>query len=334
MSLDERNPTSDAEPSPAPRAPWEVGPVAVPPPSTAPDAVFCRRCGETAVPAKNCCPWCGAWVVGDPPEVAPTYEGPDDDEDDWHAELRDDDFKPPAPKKSQAMPLVVVAVSYFLLLASLIFFSFVAVIYHLQSEEEMYAGLGAVEALDAVLTVAALGLVWKTARQPKAVGTGALAWLVAWPMLAALLAVNILFITYLRELFKPFGPVEAEKMKVTLVTVLLICVQPAIVEELFFRQMVLGVFRKSMATDRLVYRIFRFVPFIRLTAHRELGFHSAVWLTAALFAFAHLGNIVGMPYLFLAGVVFGYARVFGGLPLAMLMHFVHNFVVIAYAAWH
>src|SRR5262249_38724607 len=80
-------------------------------------------------------------------------------------------------------------------------------------------------------------------------------------------------------------------------------------EELFFRQMTLGVLRRSM------------------------NLHLAVWTTAGLFAFAHLTNPFGMPYLFLAGGLFGYARVFGGLPLAMVMHFIHNFVVIAYEAW-
>jgi membrane protease YdiL (CAAX protease family) len=173
----------------------------------------------------------------------------------------------------------------------------------------MYAAMAIVETLNAILTVVALAIVWKSAKQVIPDGTRLLAWLAAIPMLAALLLLNILFITYLRELFKPFGAPEEVKIQVTWVTVLLICVQPAIVEELFFRQMMLGVFRKVM------------------------NLHLAVLLTGALFALAHLGNILGMPYLFLAGVMFGYARVFGGLSLAMIMHFIHNFVVIAYEAW-
>lgn len=310
MPADERDPQPDAPPAPPSRFEWQVEPVAVPEPATSPDAVFCRRCGETSVPVENCCPWCGAWLVGDPPSVSPVYEEEDEPEDDWHTDLRAEDLAPPVRKPSQAFPLAVVAVSYFLLLGSLVLFMVVAVVYRITNTEEMFAGLATVEVLDAILTVVALALVWKSAKQVRAERTGLSAWLVAWPMLAALLTVNILFITYLRELFKPFGPVEAEKISVTWITVMLICVQPAIVEELFFRQMVLGVFRKS------------------------LNVHLAVWLTAAMFAFAHLGNPIGMPYLFLAGGVFGYARVFGGLPLPMAMHFVHNFVVIAYAAWH
>jgi membrane protease YdiL (CAAX protease family) len=73
--------------------------------------------------------------------------------------------------------------------------------------------------------------------------------------------------------------------------------------------MTLGVFRKVMST------------------------HAAVWVTAAMFGCIRVGQILGIPYLILAGAVFGYARVYGGLPLAMLMHFLHNLVVIAYDAW-
>ena len=63
-----------------------------------------------------------------------------------------------------------------------------------------------------------------------------------------------------------------------------------------------------------------------------MNLHVAVWATAGLFAFAHLTNPFGMPYLFLVGGVLGYARVYGGLTLVMVMHFVHNLAVVAYEA--
>jgi membrane protease YdiL (CAAX protease family) len=272
---------------------------------------FCRRCGETSVPVRNCCPWCGAWLVGEPPRVAPIYEIEEEKpERDWHSGLRAEDFAIPAKKPSQLVPILVVIGSYIFLLGSLVMFIFVAIVTHIhENENDMMAGMAVVEILDAVMTVAALAFVWKSAKQVIPDRTRLITWLIAIPILAALLAVNILFVTYLRELFKQFNPPQPEVMKVTLVSVLLICVQPAIIEELFFRQMVLGVFRKSM------------------------NLHLAVGITAAMFSFAHLGNPIGMPYLFLAGVVFCYARVFGGLTLAMVMHFIHNFVVIAYEAW-
>jgi membrane protease YdiL (CAAX protease family) len=85
----------------------------------------------------------------------------------------------------------------------------------------------------------------------------------------------------------------------------MICLQPAIIEELFFRYIAFGV----------LYRV--------------TGLHSAVWVTAVMFAAVHLYNPLGMPYLFVVGVVFGYARAWGGLALPMGMHFFHNFAVIA-----
>jgi uncharacterized protein len=205
--------------------------------------------------------------------------------------------------------VLVVILSYFLLLGSLILFLVVVVVRGVADEEELHAGLAIVEIGDAILTVCALALVWRTARQKLPPGTMGVTWLTAFPVLFALLCINIAYITFLRELFRPFGAPQPEKLKLTFVTVMLICVQPAIVEELFFRQMTLGVFRKSM------------------------NLHVAVWVTAGLFAFAHLTNPIGMPYLFLAGGMFGYARAYGGLTLAMVLHFLHNFAVVAYEAF-
>lgn len=48
-----------------------------------------------------------------------------------------------------------------------------------------------------------------------------------------------------------------------------------------------------------------------------------------MFALAHLYNPLGLPILFLIGIILGYARVYsGGLLLPMLMHFGHNFAII------
>lgn len=311
MPPDDRDRTSD------PDLPlvgeWEepcarAEPVAPPEPEFEP--VFCRRCGETSEPVANCCPWCGAWVVGERPRATPVYSLDDDEpEDDWHTEAAEPAYAVPVAGPPIIHPLVVVFVSYGLLLGSLVLFLVVAVAHGVSSEEELHTGLAIVELADALLTVGALALVWRVARQRQPEGTRVLAWVSAFPVLFALLCLNIAYITFLRELFRPFGAAQPEGLKLTWVTVMLICVQPAIVEELFFRQMTLGVFRRSM------------------------NLHLAVWATAAMFAFAHLTNPLGMPYLFLAGGLFGYARVYGGLPLAMAMHFLHNFAVVAYEAW-
>jgi membrane protease YdiL (CAAX protease family) len=188
-------------------------------------------------------------------------------------------------------------------------FLVVALARGMATEEDVHTAMAVVELIDTFLTFAAIALVWRAARQRLPKGTMAITWLAAFPVLLALLCLNILYITVLRELFQPIGAPQPERMKITFFIILIICVQPAIVEEVFFRQMTLGVFRRSM------------------------NLHLAVWLTAGMFAFAHLFNLRGMPYLFLVGGVLGYARVYGGLPLAMVMHFLHNFAVVAYDAW-
>jgi membrane protease YdiL (CAAX protease family) len=278
-------------------------------PEPDPDPVFCRRCGETSVPEKNCCPWCGAWMVGTRPKarlVAARRRYDDEPEEDWderpRRRSRRRELRPLIP------PLVVVFAGYGLLLVTLVGSAIAAAVLGLTGDD-VYQGMALSGVATAGLTVGALALVWREARQRVPEGTAVLTWAVAFPVLALLLCLNITYITFLRELLRPLGTPQGMSIQVTWVTVLLICAQPAIFEELFFRQMVLGVFR------------------------RRMNLHVAIWTTGAMFALAHLGNPLGMPYLFLAGAAFGYARAYGGLSLAMLLHFVHNFAVIAYEAW-
>lgn len=286
-------------------------PVLYPEPPTA-EPVFCQRCGETAVPVANCCPWCHAWLIGPRPRAVPVYPLDDGDdgepEDDWDADAGRVRYAAPPEAPPPFPPLSVVFVSYGLLLVTLIGSAIAAAVLGLTGED-VYLGLGIGAVASAVLTMVALSLVWNQAHQVVPKGAALPTWALAVPVLTALLCLNITYITFLREIFSPFGTPQGMAIQVTWVTVLLICVQPAIVEELFFRQMMLGVLRRS------------------------LNLHAAVWLTGGLFALAHLGNPLGMPYLFLAGATFGYARAYGGLSLAMVMHFIHNFVVIAYEAW-
>jgi membrane protease YdiL (CAAX protease family) len=311
MPPDDRDTVPNADPLPS-IGEWGVDVDAEPdvPVIYPEETVFCRRCGETSVPVESCCPWCGMWLVGEPPTVAPVYSLDDEDEDDWHTEAAEPEYAVPVAAPPLIHPLWVVFISYGLLLGSLILFLIVAVLRGVADEDELHAGLAIVEIADAILTVCALALVWRAAKQKLPKGTMGLTWIVAFPVLFALLCLNIAYITFLRELFRPFGAPQPERLKLTFVTVMLICVQPALVEELFFRQMTLGVMRRSMK-----------------------NLHAGVWVTAGLFAFAHLTNPFGMPYLFLAGAVFGYARAYGGLTLAMVLHFLHNLAVVSYEAF-
>ena len=170
------------------------------------------------------------------------------------------------------------------------------------TEKETKTGLAVMEAIDTVLVLFAVLLVGRVTLRDAPPGSAPAAWALAGPVLLALIAGNVLFAAVLREVFRvPALPGPG----VTLSAVLLIRVQPAIVEELFFRHVALGALRREMS--------------LRVT----------ILVTSIMFAVAHLHNPLGMPYLFIAGVVFGYARVYGGLPLSMLMHFLHNLAVIS-----
>lgn len=90
--------------------------------------------------------------------------------------------------------------------------------------------------------------------------------------------------------------------------ILLICVQPAIIEELAFRGVILHGLRGAMS-DR-----------------------EAIIVSSLMFAILHL-NLLGIPYLFVVGATAGWIRIKSGSLLpCMLLHFCHNFLVIAQEA--
>ena len=84
------------------------------------------------------------------------------------------------------------------------------------------------------------------------------------------------------------------------------CLQPAVVEELFFRCLALDTLRSVM------------------------GLHAAVAVSALMFGLAHVGVPLSIPMLGLVGVPLAYARVCSGtLVLPMLLHFLHNWIIVA-----
>jgi len=138
---------------------------------------------------------------------------------------------------------------------------------------------------------------------------GWLVWILAWPILAVLVALNLGYTKLLRAIFAGYSFAEEEYLTLGLDdpfwTIGLFCVTAALLEELFYRYLLLGHIR----------------PW--------LGMHSAVWITALIFGMAHLGNWIGWPILMLVGAGLGYARVYSGsLLLPMLLHGVHNFVIL------
>ena len=96
---------------------------------------------------------------------------------------------------------------------------------------------------------------------------------------------------------------ELPPTELNTLNIILICVQPALIEELFFRY--------------LAFRAIR----------RYASLHLTVWCTAAMFAMAHVYNPLFMPMLLLGGALLGYARAGGGLILSMILHFLYNFCI-------
>jgi uncharacterized protein len=91
--------------------------------------------------------------------------------------------------------------------------------------------------------------------------------------------------------------------------VLVACVQPAIIEEIAFRGIILG----SLADP--------------------LGPRQAVLVSAALFSIIHL-SVPGIPHLLVLGIGLGALRVrSGSLYPGVLMHFCHNLLVVI-QEWH
>ena len=216
-------------------------------------------------------------------------------------------------------PLVVVLVAY----AGMMGVSFSQAVYGLLLNtdrlaaqdglrREMFYDTLVFEAVDAVIVVAAIVLASRPLRRAAAwsrPGT----WLLSAPGFVAILALNFGYHALLVYLFAGGDDAEPPEAKAASDglftpdgwrTVLTVCVQPAVVEELFFRFLLLGHLR------------------------HHLGLHASVWLSSVLFGMAHLGNVPGWPVLILIGAALGYARVLsGGLALPVLLHFGHNFAI-------
>jgi membrane protease YdiL (CAAX protease family) len=212
------------------------------------------------------------------------------------------------PRRPPARPsgVVPVFIGYGVMLAMLVVFGVAMVVAALSdggiTQEEQNWGLAGFEVFSALLILGTAAAVGRLPPHRFPAGVRVWAWLAGFPLLALLLAMNIGFFLVLRQLAGVKGELGPE---FTPVTVLLMCVSPAVFEEWFFRHLALGALR------------------------RAAGLHAAVWLSAGMFAAAHLLNPVAIPYLFLLGACLGYLRVYSGsLALPVVLHFVHNAVVI------
>jgi uncharacterized protein len=165
------------------------------------------------------------------------------------------------------------------------------------------------EAFDAAFVV--LALVWVTIPRPirRSATSRIAAWSIGAPVLALLLGINLLYGKALQEFVgrQPHLEIIEVNLKTHFGLVLFaMCVVPAVVEELFFRYLALGHLRKIMSD------------------------HAAVWVSAAMFGFAHIHNPAAIPVLVVVGAGLGYMRLMsGGLALPILIHGLHNAFILA-----
>ena len=132
-------------------------------------------------------------------------------------------------------------------------------------------------------------------------------WASAVAGIGLVLALNLAYHTALRG-YIGLSTAPDPILAVTGVTPLLLfayCLEPALVEELFFRYLALDTLRGVM------------------------NVHAAVAVSSVMFGLAHIGVPLSIPMLALVGMALGYARVASGrLALPMLLHFLHNFVIV------
>jgi membrane protease YdiL (CAAX protease family) len=175
-----------------------------------------------------------------------------------------------------------------------------------------------VEGIDALIVVAGIFIAGRPWRWRPA-GNVPLTWALAAPGFVLLLGFNLVYHLTFKTLIEASAPPDGsapdeqvqQVIDITLGNgmwawaILLICIQPALIEELFFRYLLLG----------------------HLRSHLTL--HAAVWVSAVIFGMAHLGNPFGWPVLICLGAGLGYARVYsGGMTLPIALHFLHNFAVL------
>lgn len=184
---------------------------------------------------------------------------------------------------------------------------------HPTAERTRLALIGMAEGIDSAVVVIA---VWLFARarvpSPLPAQVRPSVWIWSWPALALLVAAGHAYQELLRGYLgiAPRSFVPSKTPELQIAWVIVICVQPAIFEELCFRGLVL----RALA------------PVMNLKI--------ALLIASATFAVAHLGVVLSVPYLFLCGLLLGVARIAsGGLVLPMLLHLAHNASVL-WILWH
>lgn len=251
--------------------------------------VACWRCGLMAAAADEYCPHCGAGLVRSSAKAGRRA------------------------KHDESRPLKIALWSYAALLTTGIIhggvlsarFGDVEDVTPRISREALYQ-IAVVEAIDTIIVVAAF--IALAAGEPMAPLTETRrisAWFAAVPLLAGMLAINFMYHEFLRQVLRlPLIQDDVLQQRGWL-TFVVVCIQPAIVEEVYCRGFAMGLLR------------------------RVTGSHAAVWIAAAMFAMMHVAVLLSIPYLFLVGLLLGYLRLASGtIWLPIIVHFLHNLAVL------
>lgn len=163
-----------------------------------------------------------------------------------------------------------------------------------------------VEAVDSFLILIALTMI---SRPPKLQAVSATQRIACWGMaplfLAALLGINFAYHHLLNNYvqFPEWAMLRPDA--ITAWTIVAICVQPAIMEEIFFRYLALG------------------------SLNRVMGLGGAVMISAIMFGMAHSGAPLSIPILTVIGAGLALVRIWSGsLMLPIILHAFHNGAVL------
>jgi membrane protease YdiL (CAAX protease family) len=166
----------------------------------------------------------------------------------------------------------------------------------------------AAEIIDAALVGAAFLVVRRPGRWPRLVNLPKpVLWGASIAGVFVLVGINATYHQLLRAYLglEPIRDAIVAATGITPLVVLTYCLQPAIVEELFFRRLALDTLRGVMPV------------------------HQAVFISSLMFGIAHIGVPLSVPMLILVGIPLAYARVAsGGIALPMLLHFLHNAIIL------
>jgi membrane protease YdiL (CAAX protease family) len=265
-------------------------------PNLPPTLIPCRRCGKMVPETLQRCPFCDARLPGGRRTEAGllTFDSPQASVGASHTAI----------SRLLIFYLVLLLVN---VLPSLILFADTK--RHMREEDIDAIALPMMvfgEIADTVIVIIALFAIprpppiqYGSSRQRK------IGWLMGPVVLAAVLALNFGYHALL-ENYVQFPKWSKPNHHLAIGwTFVLICVQPGIIEELFFRYIALG------------------------TLNRVMGVAGAICVSSVMFGMAHSFVALSIPILAVVGAGLGLVRVWSGsLILPMLLHMLHNTVVV------